>query len=427
MKNLGKKIIGGILLLIISCSTNISLAVNEQQLNNEKQSNNQKITETEAEKEKVQEIKDETVKEVAKLDSQIDEYQSQINSLDDQIEEANTKIADANAKLEKAQKDYENQQKTLEERVVALYEAGETTYLDALLSSSESITDFISSYYVVSEIAESDLDLLNEIDKQKTEIENAKQELQNSKNELTSAKASKEQVSSQLQSTKSEKSKYVEQLSEQEKQLQTQIYEIKQANISIDQQIKAYQAELERERERKRKEEEEKKKQQSNSSSNNSGSNSGSSSNSGSNSNSGSTAKPSTSGFIYPVPSAYARVTTGWYYSDGRLHGASDFGSGGIEGQPVYAVADGIVVITAALTTSYGNYILIAHDNGLYTLYAHGQAGSIAVSKGQRVKQGQQIMRVGNTGNSFGAHLHFEVRTSPGLYENRKNPINYLP
>ena len=36
-------------------------------------------------------------------------------------------------------------------------------------------------------------------------------------------------------------------------------------------------------------------------------------------------------------------------------------------------------------------------------------------------------MRVGNTGNSFGAHLHFEVRTSPGLYENRKNPINYLP
>lgn len=415
MKSLGKKIIGVLLVFIILCSTNISLAVNEQQLNSQKQSNNEKITEAEAEKEKVQEIKDETVKEVAKLDAQIDEYQSQINSLDTQIEEANNKIADANTKLEKAQNDYEEQQETLEERVVALYEAGETTYLDALLSSSDSITDFISSYYIVAEIAESDIELLNEIDRQKTEIENAKQELENSRNELTSAKESKEQVSSQLQNTKNEKSKYVDQLSEQEKQLQAQIDEIKQANISIDQQIKAYQAELER----KRKEEEELKKQQSNNSSNNSGSSSSS--------NSGSSGSSSSSGFIYPVPAAYAKVTTGWYYSDGRLHGASDFGTAGIEGQPVYAVADGIVVLTAALTTSYGNYILIAHDNGLYTLYAHGQAGSIAVSKGQRVKQGQQIMRVGNTGNSFGAHLHFEVRTSPGLYANRKNPINYLP
>ena len=414
MKSLGKKIISGLLVLIILCSANISLAVNEQQLNSKKQSNNEKITEAEAEKEKVQEIKDETVKEVAKLDAQIDEYQSQINSLDNQISEANNKIADANAKLEKAQSDYEEQQETLEERVVALYEAGETTYLDALLSSSSSITDFISSYYIVAEIAESDLELLNEIDRQKTEIENAKQELENSRNQLTSAKESKEQVSSQLQNTKNEKSKYVEQLSEQEKQLQAQIDEIRQANVAIDQQIKEYQAELER----KRKEEEEKKKQE----------NSGTSgSNSGSNSGSSTPTNPSASGFIYPVPAAYAKVTTGWYYSDGRLHGASDFGSGGIEGQPVYAVADGEVVLTAALTTSYGNYILIAHDNGLYTLYAHGQAGSIAVSKGQRVKQGQQIMRVGNTGNSFGAHLHFEVRTSPGLYSNRKNPINYLP
>lgn len=419
MKSLGKKVISGLLVLVILCSANISLAVNEQELNSKKQNNNEKITEAEAEKEKVQEIKDETVKEVAKLDSQIDEYQSQINSLDNQISESNNKIADANAKLEKAQSDFEKQQETLEERVVALYEAGETTYLDALLSSSSSITDFISSYYIVAEIAESDLELLNEIDRQKTEIENAKQELENSKNELTSAKASKEEVSSQLQSTKNEKSKYVEQLSEQEKQLQAQIDEIKQANVTIDQQIKEYQAELERKRKR---EEEEKRKQE------NTGTSGG---NSGSNSGSGSGAStpttPSASGFIYPVPAAYARVTTGWYYSDGRLHGASDFGSGGIEGQPVYAVADGEVVLTAALTTSYGNYILIAHDNGLYTLYAHGQAGSIAVSKGQRVKQGQQIMRVGNTGNSFGAHLHFEVRTSPGLYANRKNPINYLP
>ena len=115
------------------------------------------------------------------------------------------------------------------------------------------------------------------------------------------------------------------------------------------------------------------------------------------------------------------------YYSSGQYHGAVDFGSAGINGQPVYAVADGVVVTAKALNYSYGNYVIIAHYNGLYTLYAHGQAGSIRVSEGQYVSQGQQIMNVGSTGNSTGPHLHFEVRTSPGLYDNRVNPVKYLP
>ena len=412
MKSLIKKIICSMLAISLLIGSNISFAVNQEQLNSQKESNNQKINEVESEKEKVQEIKDETVKEVAKLDEQIDEYQSQINSLDSEISELNTKIDDSNKKLEKAQKDFEKQQEMLEERVVALYEAGDTTYLDVLLSA-DSVSEFISSYYIVSEIAECDLDLLNEIDRQKTEIENAKKELEESKNQLTVAKSSKEEVSTQLQSTKNEKSKYVDQLSEQEKDLQAQIDEIKRDNVAIDQQIRAYQAQIEKMRQ----EEAARRAQQS--SSNSSGSSSGGASSAPSSSS-------SSSGFIYPVPSAYSRVTTGWYYSDGRVHGAIDFGSGGINGQPVYCVADGYVVLTAALTTSYGNYVLIAHDNGLYTLYAHGQAGSICVSQFQRVKQGQQIMRVGSTGNSSGPHLHFEVRTAPGEYANRKNPLNYL-
>ena len=132
-------------------------------------------------------------------------------------------------------------------------------------------------------------------------------------------------------------------------------------------------------------------------------------------------------GYIYPVPSAYAKITTGMYYSSGSYHGAVDFGTGGIAGQPVYAVKSGTVELTQALTTSYGNYIIINHHDGTYTLYAHGQAGSICVSLGQTVSQGQQIMKVGSTGNSSGPHLHFEVRVSPGGYNNRVNPLSYLP
>ena len=180
--------------------------------------------------------------------------------------------------------------------------------------------------------------------------------------------------------------------------------------MAIDKTIQSMKAQIEAAR---KAAEEAKKNQSTNTSKNNSSNNSSS------------TSGKSSAGFIRPVNSS---ITTGMYYSSGSYHGAVDFGASGISGSPVYAVADGIVVTTQALTTSYGNYIILYHpSSNLYTLYAHGQAGSISVSIGQTVKQGQQIMRVGSTGNSTGPHLHFEVRTSPGYYSNRVNPAAYLP
>ena len=139
----------------------------------------------------------------------------------------------------------------------------------------------------------------------------------------------------------------------------------------------------------------------------------------------------SASGFIYPIGSQYKNPTTGWYYRSGGFHGGVDFSGAGISGSPIYAVADGYVVISKAVKNkkgqyvSYGNYVLIAHYNGLYTLYAH--MSSRAVSAGQTVSQGQTIGYVGSTGNSTGPHLHFEVRTGNGSYANRVYPMNYLP
>ena len=96
-------------------------------------------------------------------------------------------------------------------------------------------------------------------------------------------------------------------------------------------------------------------------------------------------------------------------------------------GTPVYAAADGVVLTTKSITTSYGTYVVIQHANGLQTWYAHGQRGSICVSSGQTVSRGQKIMNSGNTGNSTGPHLHFEVRVAPYSYNGcRVDPRNYL-
>ena len=399
MKKLSLKILGVLIILIVMLHSTVAFAANNiNQLNSQKQQNKEKINEVEEKKEEITEQKNKTVKEVEKLNSQISDYEDQIEELDSKISDLNGKIRESQEKLNKAQEDYTNQEKLLEARLVAIQEAGETSYLDFLLSS-DSITDLISNYYLVTEITENDTQLLEKIQKQKEDIETAKTELESSKKELTTSKASKQSVSTQLKTAKQEKDKQVAQLSEDEKKLQAQIDELNQANKSIDSQIKAAQEAIRKYQEQQK----------------NNGSSSGASTN------------PSSSGFIWPVPSAYARITTGINYSSGQYHGAVDFGCAGINGQPIYAVADGYVVTSTRLNGSYGNYILIAHTNGLYTLYAHGQDGSRTVSAGQTVKQGQQIMRVGNTGNSTGPHLHFEVRKSPGTYSNRVNPTGYLP
>ena len=123
-------------------------------------------------------------------------------------------------------------------------------------------------------------------------------------------------------------------------------------------------------------------------------------------------------------------LTQGWYYSDGSLHQAIDMRA--LVGTPVLAAEDGTVEIvyhwngkrTQGDTNSYGNMIKIRHANWnggtLHTLYAH--LNSINVKQGQVVKTGEVIGYSGNTGNSFGAHLHFEVRWK----NKRTNPLVWL-
>lgn len=72
---------------------------------------------------------------------------------------------------------------------------------------------------------------------------------------------------------------------------------------------------------------------------------------------------------------------------------------------------------------SYGNYVKIKHDNGMYTLYAHLKYESVKVKVGDKVEKGEVIGYMGNTGHSFGAHTHFEVRNEK---DERIDPTQYL-
>ena len=77
-------------------------------------------------------------------------------------------------------------------------------------------------------------------------------------------------------------------------------------------------------------------------------------------------------------------------------------------GEPIYAVADGVVIKDAYEYRGYGNYVIIKHSNGYETRYAH--LSKRIAKKGDRVKAGDRIGLAGNTGLSTGPHLHFEIR-----------------
>ena len=129
-------------------------------------------------------------------------------------------------------------------------------------------------------------------------------------------------------------------------------------------------------------------------------------------------------------PLAQHIITAGWLYNDGSLHRALDFRAA--VGTPVYAAADGTVETayhwngrrTQGDTNSYGNMLKLRHADyrggRLETLYAH--LSKLCVAQGEQVKEGQLIGYSGDTGNCYGAHLHFEVRWKG----QRTNPLNWL-
>jgi len=121
------------------------------------------------------------------------------------------------------------------------------------------------------------------------------------------------------------------------------------------------------------------------------------------------TALPTLTGY-FESPMHSGRVTQG-------IHGHNGIDVGAPSGTGVYAAAAGTVLVAktdGGYNGGYGNYIVISHDNGTQTLYAH--LSSVAVSVGTSVSKGDHIGGVGNTGRSTGYHLHFEVRGA-------KNPL----
>lgn len=325
-----------------------------------------KQDEAEADLKDVQEEQSALMKEIQKLSDSIADNEDKLYEINAELTKLGREIKELEADLEEAEKKFIKQEDALKDKIVMDYEMGEVTYLDVLLSS-KGILDFISNYYIISEIMQKDNELLDTIEVQKNKISEDKEELEDKQKKVRKQKAEQEAIKVLLAEQKVEKQSKVQNLSKEEKELQAKIDE-------YDELIK---------------EEERKASQLA----------------------SGSSGTFVGGNKVWPAV-GYYNITSGYGKRNTGIPGASTNHKGIDVGCPtgtaIVSVLSGKVLFTG-YNKYRGYYIMVDHGGGVVTLYQHCKANSFKVSVGDKVKAGQTIVLSGSSGIGSGPHLHFEV------------------
>lgn len=338
------------------------------------------------------------------LTGKIDENEQKIDQARATIEEMNGKIKELEARLSLSEEKYQGTIDAFKERLKALYVSGGSSLgtLEILLDSS-SLSEFFTRQELVEVMAQRDQSMLDQLDAYMAETQGDREELVAAQQEVADSKKAIEAAQDELEVLYEENDLLVASLEGQQAQAQEQIAANEAEDAELQAQLEALIAE------RNRQEEEKRQQALQNQQAQNGGSDGGE----GATQPSGGTGvEPVTpglqSGFspIWPLPGVGVGSITGHFgdmYFNGP-HNGLDIGAG--YGTPIVAAQAG-EVISAQYHWSWGNNVLIWHNETFSTRYAH--MSSIAVSAGQYVEQGQIIGYVGSTGESSGNHLHFEV------------------
>jgi murein DD-endopeptidase MepM/ murein hydrolase activator NlpD len=346
-----------------------------------------------------------------------DSLSSQLNSILEEMAEAEKnlsakqeEIKDAEDELVQAKVDEDNQYQSMKKRIKYMYENG-NSHLFEILAQSESIGDFLNKAEYVSQISSYDREMLVEFQGIVTDVQEKEEALQAEYTEL-------EDLQDTLIAKQTEVQSMLDSKNLQLADLEQQIGE----NAATLQELIA-QAEAEAEKQRQAAEAAAAAAAAASTVTASTGNSGGGNSSAGGSSGGSASYAPGSSGtvvsgsgyFSNPCPSGYVSSPFG-PRDYGGYHYGLDLAAP--QGTPTYAADSGTVVI-AGWSDSAGNWVVINHGNGFVTKYMHHSA--LCVTAGQYVQRGQQIGYVGNTGDSFGAHLHFQVelngtRVDPQLY-----------
>lgn len=348
------------------------------------------LTDVEALKKELEQSKNDLTAYVTQLDTQLSDIQSKIDEYNNLITIKESEIETTTEELNDAIAKQEEQYEAMKLRIQFMYEQGDTLYMEILFSSS-SLADTINKADYIEALSAYDRSQLEEYVKTREMIALCKEELEAEKEVLDEAKLAVEAEEAAVSTLIAEKESQIVSVSSDISTKEAAIKEYEDMIAAENAEIAALEKAVAEEKARLAAE--------------------------------NANARVYDGGmFAFPCP-GYKRISDEYGY---RIHptlGVEQFHNGidlaAPYGTAILAAYDGDVV-AADYSSTMGNYIMINHGDGLYTIYMH--ASALYVSKGQSVYKGQSIAAVGSTGRSTGNHLHFSVRLN-GSYV---SPWNYL-
>ncbi|WP_223066115.1 murein hydrolase activator EnvC family protein [Paenibacillus caui] len=333
---------------------------------------------------------------LSELLAQIKVVSDELTQISADIAETEDHLRETAKQLDETEQRIEERSKLLDNRVRLMYTDGAVSYLDVLLSST-SFTDFLDRVDSLQAIANQDQRLLEEHKKDKELVLEQQKELEDDYAKTKKLFAEAESRRQILADKEEEKQQLIAKYSDQVEESD----DIDEAQNKLLVQIASKRAALSKEKNKLKAEliYTYKRQQAARKAAAAAAASSGSSYSTGDGS--------------LGLPVGHARISSPFGYrvhpitGSRKLHAGVDFAVS--QGTDVHA-AEGGVVIVAEWWSGYGNCIIIDHGNNTWTLYGHLRNGGLKVEKGDTVKRGQVIAESGNTGQSTGPHLHFEVR-----------------
>lgn len=395
---MSKKIISIFIIIILIAVPVMTFATD---LNSKKNEITNSINEAKDRKDDIKDEISQTQSEINKLNDEISAKEYEIEVITAEVNKLTKEVNELSEKLEEAEEHYEEQLDLLGKRLSAQAKRGKASYLDVLLKS-KSLTDFISKYHILEQVAKYDSQLLEDIKEEQESITNSKKELVKKKEDVELKQKQLKNEELALTNRKTSKNKYMSQLSAEEQKLQGEIEKFNKELKQVEDQIL----------------EEARKQAEQN----------------GGNLN-------YTGGKLEWPASASRRITSGFGYRGSAATGGvgtsnhNGYDIGAPHNSNIVAAEAGVVTKVVRACShdypktyktkcncggGYGNYLMVTHGSNLVTLYGH--CASINVNVGDTVYRGQTIAKVGSAGWSTGYHLHFSVIAN-GKYV---DPGNYF-
>ena len=390
------RLVAALLSGVVLCGTPAYIMAEDEDLTNQLDSIQQQVNQQNAAKADAETVIGSVSEQLRQIEEQLRQATAELGTIKEQRVAVENDITLNERQLAEAQKRLEGRESVFYKRVRDIYINGRLSYLDVVIGSKD-FSDFANRLEVLKRIIDSDITLINEIKKDRADIEAHKQKLEADRAKLVELEKSALAKQAEIEQKKAERNVVLQKAQNDRATAMQAIEELNASSAQVSAMLKERQAARAA---------------------------AAAAAAAAAQSSGGQGASDNwvqgTGQLGWPVS---GEITSPYGYRVHPIWGTTIYHSGidiGVdEGTPVHA-ADGGVVVWSGWMGGYGYAVVIDHGNGLSTLYGHNS--ELAVDEGQSVAKGQVISYAGSTGNSTGPHVHFEVRVNGDPVD----PMGYL-